>query len=324
MTAGWTILHAGALGDLVLTLQLAMRLSGTAGARSPLDIISRVDPGDLGDCQPPITRTSNEVCGTHWLFGDCDDPSPRLLVDRIAGRAVLSALGGPHTLAYQRLLELRPARLLGFDPPPHAGIARHITEQWLTQLEGQGVLVPKCIHQRPRERTLGVGAAHRAAGTAALQQAGVDGPTVMIHPGSGGASKCWPADRYVELAACIRSCDIATPVVILGPVELETWPAQRQAALAAVAPVIHMPAPRTLTAILAAAGAYVGNDSGPTHLAALLGTPTFALFGPTPATVWRPLGSAEVLQGDPAHGSDWGIPVQRVAEVVTTAFHVKR
>ena len=35
---------------------------------------------------------------------------------------------------------------------------------------------------------------------------------------------------------------------------------------------------------------FVGNDSGPTHLAAMLGVPTVALFGPTDAGVWAPVG----------------------------------
>ena len=47
---------------------------------------------------------------------------------------------------------------------------------------------------------------------------------------------------------------------------------------------------RVLAALLARAGAYVGNDSGVTHLAAASGAPTIALFGPTDPRVWAPLG----------------------------------
>ncbi|HAX44810.1 MAG TPA: hypothetical protein DCY80_19905, partial [Solibacterales bacterium] len=41
---------------------------------------------------------------------------------------------------------------------------------------------------------------------------------------------------------------------------------------------------------LATARAYLGNDSGPTHVAAALGLPTLALFGPTNPKVWAPRG----------------------------------
>jgi ADP-heptose:LPS heptosyltransferase len=41
---------------------------------------------------------------------------------------------------------------------------------------------------------------------------------------------------------------------------------------------------------LAGCRAYLGNDSGVSHLAGLCGARTVALFGPTPSSVWRPLG----------------------------------
>ena len=41
---------------------------------------------------------------------------------------------------------------------------------------------------------------------------------------------------------------------------------------------------------LTGAGGYVGHDSGPTHLAAMIGLPTLALFGPTDPAIWSPLG----------------------------------
>ena len=56
--AHWLILHGGALGDLALTLHLALRLPGV-GQGSTLHVISRVDPGDLSDCRPTIGRTSD-------------------------------------------------------------------------------------------------------------------------------------------------------------------------------------------------------------------------------------------------------------------------
>jgi ADP-heptose:LPS heptosyltransferase len=43
---------------------------------------------------------------------------------------------------------------------------------------------------------------------------------------------------------------------------------------------------------------YLGNDSGITHLAAMLGVPTVAIFGPTDPKIWRPMGPfVKVIQG---------------------------
>src|SRR4029453_7883602 len=47
---------------------------------------------------------------------------------------------------------------------------------------------------------------------------------------------------------------------------------------------------RTRGALLAHAGIYVGNDSGVTHLAAAFGAPTVALFGPSDAAIYSPVG----------------------------------
>ena len=54
----------------------------------------------------------------------------------------------------------------------------------------------------------------------------------------------------------------------------------------------HLEGERVLGAVLSRAGVYLGNDSGVSHLAAAFGAPTVALFGPTDARVWAPVGPA--------------------------------
>ncbi|HNT87980.1 MAG TPA: glycosyltransferase family 9 protein, partial [Candidatus Hydrogenedentes bacterium] len=55
-----------------------------------------------------------------------------------------------------------------------------------------------------------------------------------------------------------------------------------------------------IAGILAGARLYIGNDSGITHLAAAVGCPTVAVFGPTDPTVWAPRGArVHVVAGDP-------------------------
>jgi ADP-heptose:LPS heptosyltransferase len=72
-----------------------------------------------------------------------------------------------------------------------------------------------------------------------------------------------------------------------------------------------------LAALLARAGAYVGNDSGVTHLAAASGAPTIALFGPTDPRVWAPLGPrVEVIRGATMEG----IAAGEVAAAVARAM----
>ena len=55
-------------------------------------------------------------------------------------------------------------------------------------------------------------------------------------------------------------------------------------------PRIENLALREVGSVLSRSRAFVGNDSGITHLAAYLGCPTVALFGPTDPAVWGPIG----------------------------------
>lgn len=96
------------------------------------------------------------------------------------------------------------------------------------------------------------------------------GPFVLAAPFAGWASKQWPIERYVELAALLQSRHGVTLVCNVAP-QQET-PAGVFRHPSSIAGLIH--ATRRATAVL-------GLDSGPLHLAAALGKPGVALFGPT-------------------------------------------
>lgn len=109
-----------------------------------------------------------------------------------------------------------------------------------------------------------------------LARAGVPSPFVVLLPGSSarGSDKRWP--HYGELAARLQARGL-TPVTVPGPAELDAFDD-----LAGISirrsdrGALDLPA---LAGVLQAAAAVVGNDSGPTHLAANLGVPGLALFG---------------------------------------------
>ncbi|MFN9757220.1 MAG: glycosyltransferase family 9 protein, partial [Planctomycetota bacterium] len=114
------------------------------------------------------------------------------------------------------------------------------------------------------------------------------GAPIVLAPGSGGRAKCWPRTHWLQLAAGLAAAGRALAVLV-GPVEAErddprAWPWPT-----AVSFLADLPLP-VVAARLAAAAVFVGNDSGTTHLAAMLGAPTVALFGPTDPAVWAPTG----------------------------------
>jgi heptosyltransferase III len=123
--------------------------------------------------------------------------------------------------------------------------------------------------------------------------AGARGDYVAIHPGSGGAQKCWPLNRFVTVIE--RLWQQNRPVLLLaGPADAERLRDLRSLLAAPPRPemlrlLINVPL-LEVAQHLQQCGCYLGNDSGITHLAAMLGAPTVAIFGPSDPAVWRPVG----------------------------------
>jgi ADP-heptose:LPS heptosyltransferase len=102
------------------------------------------------------------------------------------------------------------------------------------------------------------------------------GDFAVIQPFSGSARKNWPLEKFRALA---RELERTMPVHwCSGPEDPPLEGAVRIDNL------------YELACWLARARLYVGNDSGITHLAAAVGTPVLALFGPTDPDVWAPRG----------------------------------
>jgi len=123
---------------------------------------------------------------------------------------------------------------------------------------------------------------------------------IAIHPGSGGAQKCWPAASFVTVIEHLwhRGYSI---LLLAGPADhervsciqssLSSPPKARMLDVLIDAPLV------VVAEHLQQCSCYLGNDSGITHLAAMLGIPTITLFGPSDPAMWRPLGPhVEVIQ----------------------------
>jgi hypothetical protein len=102
------------------------------------------------------------------------------------------------------------------------------------------------------------------------------GDHAVIHPFSGSARKNWPLAKFRALA---EKLERVMPV---------KWCAgEEDPPLAGAVRIDNL---GELACWLAKARMYIGNDSGITHLAAAVGTPVLALFGPTDPEVWAPRG----------------------------------
>jgi len=148
-----------------------------------------------------------------------------------------------------------------------------------------------------------------AASRAIVQSKCAVSNLVVIFPGSGSPGKNWPAEKFAALASMLSSrasaaapqkritwpsipanalC-VAAPeksvAVILGPAEISMEPIFRESG----APVLKDLDLPTVAAIARVASAFVGNDSGVSHLAAAAGASGVVIFGPTDPARWGPM-----------------------------------
>lgn len=139
------------------------------------------------------------------------------------------------------------------------------------------------------EARVAVSAAAREAAARLLTGARVAEPgrTIGLVAAGTWPSKTWPLSHAAVLARRLLAAGHAV-LAILGPGEERTG-----RDLVALAPGVTALPPcdvGVLAAVIERLAAVVGTDSGPRHLAAALGVPTFAWFGPTHPDTWNPPG----------------------------------
>ncbi|MSP40662.1 MAG: glycosyltransferase family 9 protein [Deltaproteobacteria bacterium] len=115
---------------------------------------------------------------------------------------------------------------------------------------------------------------------------------LALAPGSGAREKNWPEHSFLAVAEWWREATGGAVVLLVGPVESERGGIDRLRQQCLVAADLSL---AQLAALISCSDAYLGNDSGVTHLAAAIGVPTFALFGPSDGRQWAPRGKQVVV-----------------------------
>ena len=105
---------------------------------------------------------------------------------------------------------------------------------------------------------------------------------LLVHSGAAQPVRVWPLDRYFNLVKQLRAQGRRVTVACDAD-QLDSW--QRLGETDAVAPK----SVTELLALLDRSSAFIGNDSGPGHLAAVCGLPTFSIFGPQLSEWFAPL-----------------------------------
>jgi len=287
------IFHHGALGDSVLTWPVLRGL----GAAHDVTLIAPTGKSKLAARYlPGVSAEDGDAPDWSRLFApearhEIGDRQLALLRD--AACIVTFVSSGRDTWADNVWTIAPEARTAFVQPRPADGFSLPIGVFYEHQLTAQEVPVTPMMPERRRNP---------------------DGP-VVVHPGSGGADKCWPIERFERLVESMHTIG-RNVIIVVGEVEHERID---DGVLAKWRERYDLREPATtleLAEIVARASVFVGNDSGPAHLAAQLGVATVALFGPTDPRVWAPVGpaAAVIWAGSPT-SMDW-LEVERVAGAV--------
>jgi heptosyltransferase-2 len=201
-----------------------------------------------------------------------------LLLQNAFDAALLAFLGRiPERAGYptdgRRMLLTLPV------PLPPGILERHEVEYYLCLLDGLGIPRPE-----PVSLKLVVAEEERAAMADRLASLGIErgAPILAVNPGATyGSAKRWYPDRFAGVAD-VLSAEWGAKVVIVG--SGAEAPLAGEIEAAARTPPVNLAGKTTvreLMALLSLSTLLVTNDSGPMHIAAALGVPLVAIFGPT-------------------------------------------
>ena len=293
-------IRPGALGDTLLALP-AVAQARSRWPDADITLVSREDVGRLALAAGMVDHQA-DYGGAGWsaLFRD---QSPRVsshddeLYPLLSGSAVVAWLLDEEGAVARNLFRLGAETIVLRPGRPRLEVVEHMSVTLAQSLLPLGlnttVSYPVLAAATPLFPPLLENAGERQEQRNLLRNVFTPGrPTLAFHAGSGGEAKRWPPELFARLIETSVAHGFS-PLLITGPqdhdcsrlVSGSCVPAAR----AHLASVHDLSLPE-LSQLLQYCVAYIGNDSGMTHLAALSGVPTVALFGPSSPDYWAPVG----------------------------------
>jgi len=279
------IIHSGGIGDLVLALP-AMRVFRHAFSSAILEMMGRPERLALvaHDLRASLLHSIDQAEMACFYAEDASLP-PRLGSFFSSFGVVLSFGGAGGNILAKNVKRAGAGRVISIPPFPPEELRVHVSDYLVESLrrggiEGENACAPL---QLPQE-TL-TAAQDFFSGGGAKEGARI----LAIHPGSGSPGKNWPPGNFARVADW--AAERANILLLSGPAERGAEEIRKAIKRAVPFVADNLPLTR-LAGVLRRSRAYLGNDSGITHLAASLGVPTVALFGPTNPAVWGPRGVA--------------------------------
>ena len=294
------IIQPGAIGDSILSVPLAAFMKETMQLGG-VDVLGHTEYVGILPGRTCINRISSiDSIDLHRLF---IEPKKFNLADRdplihaFAGYAwIVTFIGEPGGDFEQNLIFTanctHSTEVVTLPLKPPEDYSEHLIDFYIKQFIAQSGLPIEVKHVQPESRLIQATKADINKGAEFLAEIGHDTgeKLVVIQPGSGALNKCWHIDNFLNVANKLLSQGTKV-IFLLGPAELEKFDAVKIRKLKSAANCLkELPISQVLR-LLCCTDVFIGNDSGITHLAAMLGVRTIALFGPTRPDVYKPLGT---------------------------------
>jgi ADP-heptose:LPS heptosyltransferase len=208
-----------------------------------------------------------------------EEPAPPALVARLAGsRRVISWFGSTDEVYRRRLRAIAPGCVVAPPVPAAAGLPvwRHL----LATVDGEAggttspLAVPASWREEAQRSLAGLGAAPPR-------------PLLVVHPGAGSRWKVWPGENLARVIERVIDETDGQALVHQGPADREATE-RLQRALGRPSLRLVEPGLPLLAGVLERADAYLGPDSGVSHLAAAVGAPAAIVFPAETRERWPP------------------------------------
>jgi ADP-heptose:LPS heptosyltransferase len=267
------VIFPGALGDFICFLPALQAL--LRGNR--VDLYTHSEFADI--VPAGVTVRSLESAEISRLFVETTLRDSRLRDKFGTYAAVYSWLGSQQPVFVNQLQAVSDGRAKIFPFRPTA-TAEHQTEYYLRCLGLPAAVQSKSAIEL-RDEALrwceNFWTEHSLTGRAVL----------TIAPGSGAREKNWPEEFFLAVANWWRERTGGISVLLIGPVEAARGGIDRLSEHCLAVGDLRL---SQAAALISRSAVYLGNDSGVSHLAAAVGVPTVALFGPSDPRQWAPRG----------------------------------
>ena len=276
------IIHQGAIGDFILSLPAISSFKNSypeasVEIRGYLHILKLVEKRFYADTISSVDRKEMAPFYSEDSTLDVELIEYFKQFDRI----VIFGKEGSKTLLHN-LKKVNIEGVCFIDTFPHDDGDVHIIDHQLSQLSRLGYATPDTVPRLFPDEEDG----KEAEEFFNKKQLHDNSLNVAIHIGSGSRMKAWPTGRFVQLSEKLIEANGAKIILPIGPADEKM--VQEYADLMdseAIIPIANLSL-NELAAILKKCDVYVGNDSGITHVAAAVGIPVVALYGPTDPQVW--------------------------------------